>query len=135
MPEAQVFRWVDHTSELELEIEAASEADVFAEALTALAELLSDEPEGEPVRRPVSAEARDRPALLAAWLEELVFLAESQGFEPRAVESLTLTGDSVKATVTGSLGAPPPLVKAITYHRLAFGPTEDGYSATVVLDV
>jgi SHS2 domain-containing protein len=130
-----VFRWVDHTSELELEIEAASEEDVFAEALAALAELLSGEPSDEPARRSVSAEAPDRPALLAAWLEELVFLAETEGFEPRAVESLALRADSLHATIAGRLGAPPPLVKAVTYHRLAFDPVEHGYSATVVLDV
>jgi SHS2 domain-containing protein len=130
-----MFRWVDHTSELELEIEAASEADVFAEALAALAELLANEPRGEPVQRHVSVAASDRPALLAAWLEELVFLAESDGFEPAAVEWLELGPESVEATVIGRFGAPPPLVKAVTYHRLAFGPSGAGYCATVVLDV
>jgi SHS2 domain-containing protein len=130
-----VFRWVDHTSELELEITATSEAEVFAEALAGLAELLSNEPKGETVRRSVTAVAPDRPALLAAWLEELVFLAESEGFEPSGVESLELSADSLRATVAGRLGAPPPLVKAVTYHRLAFDLTADGYSATVVLDV
>jgi SHS2 domain-containing protein len=131
-----MFRWVEHTSELELEIEAASEAEVFAEALSALAQLLSDEPQGEPFeRRHVSAAGTDRPALLAAWLEELVFLAESLGFEPAAVESIELGLGSVEATVVGRFGAPPPLVKAITYHRLAFRASSEGYSARVVLDV
>jgi SHS2 domain-containing protein len=131
-----MFRWVDHTSELELEIEAASEAEVFGDALAALSELLSNEPPGEPVeRRRVFVEAADRAALLAAWLEELVFLAESDGFEPAAVESLELGSGSVEAIVAGRRGAPPPLVKAATYHRLAFGPAGDGYSARVVLDV
>jgi SHS2 domain-containing protein len=131
-----MFRWVDHTSELELEIEAASEATVFSDALVALSELLSEEPLSEPMeRRRVSATASDRPALLAAWLEELVFLAESEGFEPASVESLELGPNSVEATVAGRSGAPPPLVKAVTYHRLAFAPSGDGYSASVVLDV
>jgi SHS2 domain-containing protein len=131
-----MFRWVDHTSELELEIEAASEEAVFADALAAFGELLSEEPQGVAMeRRRVSVAASDRPALLAAWLEELVFLAESEGFEPASVESVELGADSVQATVAGRLGAPPPLVKAVTYHRLAFGRSGDGYSASVVLDV
>jgi SHS2 domain-containing protein len=131
-----MFRWVDHTSELELEIESTSEATVFSDALAALSELLSEEPPSEPVeRRRVCVTASDRPALLAAWLEELVFLAESEGFEPVSIESLELGLNSVEATVAGRLGAPPPLVKAVTYHRLAFAPSGDGYSASVVLDV
>jgi SHS2 domain-containing protein len=132
-----VFRWVDHTAELELEIEAATEEAIFADALAALAELLAHEEDRvlADVRRRVSIEADDRPALLAAWMEELVFLAENQGFEPVRVESLELGTRSATATVIGRRGLPPPLVKAVTYHRLSFAPVEGGYRATVVLDV
>jgi len=37
--------------------------------------------------------------------------------------------------VAGVLGEPPPLVKAVTYHRLAFEPSGERYVARVVLDV
>jgi SHS2 domain-containing protein len=131
-----VFRWVDHTAELEIEIEAPSEEQVFADALAALAELLASEKDrGLEVRRYVSAEAEDRPALLAAWMEEMVFLAEGEGFEPVALETLELGPTSADAIVRGRVGRPPPLVKAVTYHRLSFVATGDGYRATVVLDV
>ncbi len=131
-----MFRWVEHAAELELEIQAPTEGDVFAEALSALAELLGgDAGEGPPASRAVNAQAGDRPALLAAWLEELVFLAESAGFVPAEILALRLTAVSAQATVSGRLGQPPPLVKAVTYHRLTFAPAGQGYRATVVLDV
>jgi SHS2 domain-containing protein len=41
----------------------------------------------------------------------------------------------LNATVAGVLGEPPPLVKAVTYHRLAFEPCGQRYLARVVLDV
>ena len=134
---AAVFRWVDHTAELELEIAAATEQGVFADALAALAELLApgEERGSADVSRLVSVEADDRPALLAAWMEELLFLAEHEGFEPVAVDALELGARRVKSTVIGRLGHPPPFVKAITYHRLSFAADDDGYTATVVLDV
>lgn len=131
--------WVDHTSEVELEIHAADERGVFEDALAALAELLGF---GEPSesarpteRRTLNLAAGDRSSLLAAWLEELVFIAERDGFVATGIERLELTAASLDATVTGFLNAPPPLVKAVTYHRLAFNSTEGGYFATVVLDV
>jgi SHS2 domain-containing protein len=129
-----VYRWVDHTAEVELEIAAGSEREVFADALDALGELLGATGDGDE-RRAVEVRANDRPALLAAWLEELVFLAETEGFEALGLESLELHGEALRATVRGRRGDPPPLVKAVTYHRLAFAPAGSGYSARVVLDV
>jgi len=129
-----MYRWVDHTAEVELEIEAGSEREVLAEALAALAELLGVDA-GADERRTIAVDAPDRPALLAAWLEELVFLAESEGFVPARLDDVELGESSLRAVVAGGLGEPPPLVKAVTYHRLAFEPAGTGYRATVVLDV
>ena len=134
------YRWVDHTAEVELEIEGPTEPAVFQEALRALAELLGVDPDGRSgtpptTQREVAAEAPDRPALLAAWIEELAFLAESEGFVATQIVELDLVGGALRATVAGLLGEPPPLVKAVTYHRLAFEPDGDGYVARVVLDV
>jgi len=80
-----MHRFVPHTGEVEVEIEAGSPAGVFAEAVLALAELIGDE-EGEPGMRRIAADAADRATLLAAWLEELVFLAETEGFVAQDVE-------------------------------------------------
>jgi protein archease len=128
------YRWVDHTAEVELEIEAAGEREVLEEALRALAELLGIEGSGD-LQRSVGVTAPDRPALLAAWIEELAFLAESEGFVATDLLDLDLARDRLKATVTGVLDEPPPLVKAVTYHRLAFERSGPGYVARVILDV
>jgi SHS2 domain-containing protein len=132
-----VYRWVEHTSELELELKAASERQLLSESLEALRELLDPEPDAEATleRRSVSASAPDYPALLAAWLEELLFLAESSGFIALLVEELSLEDQRLTATVAGRLGRPRPLVKAVTYHRLEFEPVEHGYRGRVVFDV
>lgn len=125
---------MEHTGEVELEIEARTEPDVFGEALVALAELLGlDDAVTE--ERPIEAAAPDRAGLLAAWLDELVFAIDAEGFAPVVLRRLSLGPRSVRAIVAGHYGDPPALVKAVTYHRLAFEPTESGYRATVVLDV
>jgi SHS2 domain-containing protein len=89
-----MFRWVEHTAELELRVGASSEEGVFREALAALGELLqehSDQSRGRPAAHEVNASAPDRPTLLAEWLNELVFLAESEQFIPETVEALSIT--------------------------------------------
>lgn len=129
------YRWVDHTAEVELEIEAASEREVLEAAVRALADLLGvDEASGDE-RRSVTVNCTDRPALLAGWIEELAFLAESEGFVATRLDDLDLRTGGLTATVAGVLDEPPPLVKAVTYHRLEFAPASQGYVARVILDV
>jgi SHS2 domain-containing protein len=130
-----VYRWIDHTAEVELAISAVSEEEVLADAVLALAELLGFAGAEPTSARQVVAAGTDRPALLAAWLEELVYLAESEGFVGLGVDWLALREGSVSASVQGAVGDPPPLVKAVTYHRLEFARSGSGYLANVVLDV
>jgi SHS2 domain-containing protein len=127
------YGWAEHVGELELWVEAPDEAAVFAEALRALGELLASE--GAPARLVVTAAGDDRAALFAAWLEELVFVAETEGFVPEAVEEVVLEPGRVRARIAGRRGRPPHLVKAVTYHRLSFEPADGGWRAVAVLDV
>lgn len=131
-------RWVDHTAELELELHAPTRERVFGEALTALAELLADElpsHPGEPRSIQVTISGRDRALLLADWLDELVFRAETENLIPQSIEHLELDEDGLRATVRAFGGSPRPLVKGITHHRLEFAPSSGGFHARLVLDV
>ena len=62
-----MFRWVEHTAELELEIEAPSEAAVFEEALIAFAELAGDGGD-HAVTHELEVEAEESSMLLVEWL-------------------------------------------------------------------
>jgi SHS2 domain-containing protein len=133
-----MYRWIDHTSELELHVEGDTHTAVVAEATVALAELLRGDgemPEGELVTREVTVDADDRAQLLAAWLDELVFLAETEAVIPEGVHFEKLDERGLRARVEGRRGDPPHVVKAVTYQRLAFARTDAGWEATVVLDV
>jgi SHS2 domain-containing protein len=134
-----MHRWVDHISELELEVEAPTERGVFEEALAAigglLAERAGEERHRELVRREVSASAPDRATLLAEWLSELAYLAESEGLVPARAERLELAGAALEATVVGYQGSPSPLIKAVTYHRLGIWEENETWRARVILDV
>jgi SHS2 domain-containing protein len=130
-----MYRWVDHTAELELEIEAPSEEAVFEEALAALAELAGDA-DGPSTTREVEVEAPDRALLLVEWLGELVYLSETEELVPERVASLELAGTCVRATIEGRRAEPRHLVKAVTLHRLELlRDAKVGWRARVVLDV
>jgi SHS2 domain-containing protein len=133
-------RFVEHTAELELELESDTAEGVLEEALLAFAELAGSdgsepgEAPGEAVERPIDLEARDLPSLLAAWLDELVFLSETEGLVPGSAD-LRLDGLRLTGVVRGRRGEPRPLVKAVTLHRLRFGRRDGAWRGRVVLDV
>jgi SHS2 domain-containing protein len=130
----------DHTAEVLLRVHAPTLAELYAEAARGVAALLAEDParvaRGEPER--VAVQAADSEALLVAWIDELVFRAETLGRVYPVVTVDRIDSGSLDATLRG--GAPDTwrtAVKAATWHRLHVGTAEDGDGlvATVVLDV
>ncbi len=66
-------RFLSHTADLGVEIEAASLDALFADAVAAFSDAITEVDQvAERVARPLSAEAPELPDLLLAWLEELL---------------------------------------------------------------
>ena len=118
-----------------MEIEAATEEALFTDALHALRELLADDLAGARVWREVALECHERAALLVLWLDELVFLAETEDLVPEEVERMELSDSDLVAVVRCRRSRPRHLVKGATYHDLAFERSNGGFRAKVVLDV
>jgi SHS2 domain-containing protein len=130
-----VYRWVEHTGELELEIEAPGRREVFEDAFRAARGLLASDRTGNASVEAVELRAGDGAALLADWLAELAYLGESKGFVPQRLRSLEVEDTELSAQIEGFQGEPPHLVKGVTYHRLELRPADSGWRARVVLDV
>jgi protein archease len=129
------YRWVEHTAEVEMEIDAATEEAVFTDALHALGELLADGAGGDHVWREVAVGGHERAALLVEWLDELVYLVETEDLVPEDVGRIEFSDRGLVATVRCRRGSPRHVVKGATYHRLAFERSGPSFRATVVLDV
>lgn len=106
---------------------------MFADALSAYRELANGD--GEEAVVEIGLDGVDRADLLAQWLDELVYLADTRGFVPERILEIDVWRAALRAIVAGRTGSPSPLVKAVTYHGLGF--TFDGsrWHARVVLDV
>jgi len=128
-------RFVEHTGEVELELEATSEAGIFEAALVAFAELVAVHSRGEPASHDVELAASDRALLLVDWMSELIFLAEVAGFVPERLTSLELADSGLQATIEGHRDHPRHLVKAVTLNKLELGQERGLWHGRVVLDV
>lgn len=135
-----VHRFVEHTGEVVLEVRAGSWSELLEEAARGLGELQlrgHEAPDsGVREEREVALEAADEAALLVDWLNDLIYLAETE----RAVvrDALIEEADEhhLRAAVrTVAVAQPPALVKAATLHGLHIAWNADGVAASVVLDI
>lgn len=133
-----MYHLSEHPDQIELLIEDVSPEAVLAEALLALGDVFASASaeSGTPVTHEVAIRAADFPALLGAWVEELVRLAETDGFIPERVEKMRLESTSLTARVAGERGIPQSRIKAVTYERLEMERRDDGvWNARVILDL
>lgn len=127
-----------HTAEVRLRVRAPDFPALAAEAGRALAaiELGGAAPPAGGAAREIVVRASDEAALLVDWLNELIFLAETERWV--ATEFVTEPGDALELRVRArgvSVDTAPSRVKAATHHGLDVRRTGGGVEAEVVLDV
>lgn len=129
---------LEHTAEVKLRLRAASFGDLAAEAGRALAriELGREPPAAEHPYRELDVRSSDREALLVDWLNELIWLAETERWLPTEFDVHSASDTALLVRVRGvTLDRAPARVKAATFHGLRIVPSADGLEAEVVLDV
>jgi SHS2 domain-containing protein len=135
---APTAEWLAHTAEVRLRVRGPTLAALAVEAGRALARVqLGRAP--PPARGPWRAmriQSSDPAALLVDWLNELIYLAETQRWVAVEIE-LEDAGDAAIAGRARGARVPraPSRVKAATFHGLRVDPVPGGLEAEIVLDV
>ena len=132
---------VEHTADLGVRAWGVTPADVFEQAAHALFSLVCDPreiDERETVEVVLEAGARD--LLLAAWLNELLYIFEARRLLLTRFDVVELGEQTLRARVTGEPLDPDRHimcggVKAATLHELSFKPRDGGWEGFVLLDV
>ena len=141
MPSKLPYRLLDHTSDIKVEIYGADLAELFTNAATCLFDLTLDrESVGEARTVPVSLQAATLPELFLDWMRELLFLFSTRSLAVRRAKIAAIAPTKVEATIFGEefdqeRHGLKVEVKTPTYHQYRIDKTDEGYRATVVLDV
>ena len=136
------FEILEHTADVGIRAHAVDLPGVFEATTLGLLDIIGTwaprRKETEHVD--VDIEADDVGALLVDWLGEIVYVGDSRDAVVTSLEMTEVTESRAK----GRVGIAPrdeaayqggTQVKAITYHRLAVEQADDGWSATVYVDV
>ena len=130
--------FLDHISETVLSLRAATLPSLLEEGARALGGIEQAGIAGTAERmvRPLAVESTDAAGLLVDFLNELIWLCETESATPRDAR-VRLTGPaSLEADVAlERLAAKPSLVKAATRHGVTVESSPGGWEARVTLDV
>ena len=135
------YRQLPHTADLAWRIRGGSLPELFENAAGALVATMTDRRYIRRLeKREIEVESPDREALLVDWLNHLLYLFDVAGFLGREFQVTALTDRRLQATAWGEVFDPgrhpeKTAIKAATYHHLAIVPREDGWQATVILDL
>lgn len=131
------YQEIDHTADLALRVWGRSLPDLFIGAARGMNALMADLGDLAPAEsREIRLEAWDHESLLVNWLNELLFLAETERllFVDYRIESLT--GTTLVAHVRGARALiTKAVVKAATYHDLCLVHDDAGWSTVITFDV
>ena len=139
---ASGHRQVDHTADLALELWAPDECELLLEGARAvIAVLTEDAAVTHTSAREVKISAVDREDRLVQWLNEVLYLAVTEGFLFGDAE-ITLQDGGLRATLRGEADAGARIateLKSVTYHELRLEPGSESPSgewrAHLVIDV
>lgn len=135
--QAKSFEEIEHTADWAYLVRGKSLAELFIQAALGLYSLVGMQltPEAQ-ITRSIQLKEIDYESLLVSWLNELLYLHESEGLGFKQLEIQHLDQTSLQAQITG---APTQQwlkdIKAVTYHNLAICQTASGLEVTLVLDV
>ncbi len=131
------YEETEHIADRSFHVRGRGLAELFTNAALALTAIqAATVQEGRGTVREVEVTGVDRETLLVTWLNEILYLQEKHREAYSRFELLSISEQKVRARMHGSpLVAARTLVKAVTFHRLEIKHTDQGWEATVVVDV
>jgi SHS2 domain-containing protein len=135
------FETFEHTADVGLVIRGRTLEELLVNAAGALVDVMVD-PSAlrDDIRMTATVSAADRPALLVAWMNELLYLLDVHRFVPRhcrvtELHDATLVAELFGDTIDPTRHAVRRMVKAATYHGLSLTRANDLWEARVILDL
>ena len=131
----------EHTADVGIHAFGHTLPELFIHAAQGMESLVvAPEQIRESVSREIAVEGHDIVSLLVAWLNELVFLFDTEYLLFRTFEIDAFTETSLHGRASGEpydaqRHELSSAIKAVTWHEAAVERTEDGYKARVIFDI
>lgn len=137
----QPYEAFEHTADIGLHAYGQTLPELFVNAAAGMESLMVSPGQIEPrVHREITAEGHDLVSLLVSWLNELIFLFDTEYLLLNQFEINEFTDTHLRATVSGepydsTRHELSSAIKAVTWHEASVEPEPEGYKARVIFDI
>lgn len=132
------YKYLEHTADIKFKAYGRSLEEVFSNSALAMTNSMFDGKVKGKVSKKVKVKGKDNERMLFEFLEELLFLLDSEDFILSKVKSIKIKDGELEAEFVGDKASDYDIhiiVKAITYNEMFVKKEKDKYVAQVVLDV
>ena len=131
------FEEISHTADWSIRVWAEDFVGLLTESARGMYALANaEDSEGPRVRRELLLEGVDAESLLVTFLEELLYLTESEGLIFDQFDISEIKETKINAMMEGvALRSIEKEIKAVTFHNLEIKETERGLEVEIVFDV
>lgn len=131
----------EHTADIGLHAYGRTLSELFIHAAQGMESLMvAPEQIQVQVSREITVEGHDTVSLLVTWLNELIFLFDTEyllfrDFEIDAITETYLKGRASGEPYDSQRHDLSSAIKAVTWHEAAVTLTDDGYKARIIFDI
>lgn len=141
------FQYLPHTADVKFKAEGKDLADAFKNAAFASFNVIvNTDKVKKKIKKTINIEAKRELSLLYDFLEELLFLLDTEGFLLASIDKIEVKKETedrftVTATIQGDVYTQENKydvqgnIKSVTYNDMDIKQTDGGYELTVVLDL
>ncbi len=133
------YKYLEHTADAKFKAFGKSLEEAFINAAYATFNIITETDKVKSVKEfNIEVESKRELSLLYDFLEELLFLLDTEGFVLSEVKSLSIDGSKLKAKVVGDNFKNCSVhgnIKSVTYSDMEIVKNDNGYELTVVVDI
>ncbi len=135
------YKFLEHTADVKFQSEGKNLEESFENAAFALKETITKGLKGKiknKIKKKIKVEGNDKEALLYNFLEEFLFLLDSEDFLLAEIKTIKIKNNKLEAKIIGDDASNYKFtndVKAITYNEMFVKKEKDKFICQVVVDV
>ncbi|MBM3234046.1 archease [Candidatus Pacearchaeota archaeon] len=133
------YKFLEHTADVKFQAYGKSLNEAFENSALALVEIMTKKTKIKSrLKKKIKVSGKDNSSLLYNFLEEFLFLYDSQSFVLSKINKIKIKGDKIEAEVYGDNAGNYKIsqdVKAVTYNSMFVKKLGNKFVAQVVLDV
>lgn len=130
------YKYLEHTADIKFQSFGISIEEAFSNAAYAMVNILCEKKVSEKITKKIKVNGIDKKALLYSFLEEILFILNTESFLLSRVKEIKIGKNELTATLIGDNSTNYKLgldVKAVTYNDMII--QENPVMVQVVLDI